>query len=311
MDVKGIHGYNLPTKISGPGKRKPLKFKPRETPRISVAEMLEFAGFSEGLDEQNVNSGGIGPKAPNTRWPGYRLTGLDLSMTMYYRNTNEDKPFEFEERLDIEIHAVTKGAWASFGPRLLTVPQQDGNFKLVERYEYGITVNYNAAGKIGRFEFFALLYSITVMVALVVCSKWAITSISHVFVRRFDDMKTFTENHWLAIEALTYRYTSAGWLGDAAKALDVVMEPPRDTVIKIAQYQARKEGVGGGEQRLGSNNAVAVVPEPASPDGKQGGKQASAGAPSPKKSGQLEPLNNGITGFLGRGSGATFFYNDL
>jgi len=301
MDSRNIHGSNVKTSIEGQGSDKVHYFEDGDTVAIKVKDLVELAWLS--LDDENKNSGGSAPPVGGKYWPSYRLTGLGIAMKMEYANTYQDSPMKSSKTLRINVRSSTEGSWTSKGPRILTVPQADGRFKMVERYEYGLTINYHPAGKIGQFEFFSLLYSVTVMVALVMISTFVITSLSHVFVKSFNSMKSFTENHWLAIEALTYKAREEGWLQDAAMALGVDMEAPRDSQRKIAAFTEAKEGPKVSATRLGATSKVAPSED---------AEGTTFATISPEKPASAKPAKSAGADWPPRGSsGSTFFYNDI
>lgn len=106
------------------------------------------------LDDENVNSGGlgVGGDTGNAYWPRYRLTGVGLLLEMAYKNTNPKKPFDFTKRLELNVMLASETQWNSKGPRIMTLPQNDGRWKLVERYEYDVAIFFKESGAVGRGE---------------------------------------------------------------------------------------------------------------------------------------------------------------
>lgn len=220
VNAMGMKRANLPCVFKGSDGNGPVKhFAEGEIPAVKLKDLLTMAGLA--LDDENTGSGGLGVAegSGNKYWPRYRMTGVNIILNMKYSNTNQKRVFDFSPHLEVTVTHASKENWASIGPRIMTLPQNDGRWKLVERYEYGINLSYQVMGGIGRMDTFSLIYSFLIIIAGFVLTFLVAEFLSGLWVKNYYDMKTFSENNWAMICKLTFDGFRSGQLQKSAMAL--------------------------------------------------------------------------------------------
>jgi hypothetical protein len=210
-ETAGLKEANVKTVIKGKG-GKVLHFAKGETPSAKLSDFIEMAGIT--LDDENRGSGGLGVAegSGNAYWPRYRLTGMALQFEMIYKNTNQKKVTDFTPHLEIAVSLASEKQWNSKGPRIMTLPQNDGRWKLVERYEYELSINFKSAGKIGTPSAFSIIYSFLIIMAGGVLTFLLAELMSGVWIHRYLEKKNFTENNWATLTRLTFEGFQTGEL---------------------------------------------------------------------------------------------------
>ena len=195
------------------------------------------------------------------------MTGVALQFEMAYRNTNAKRPIDFTPHLEISVSVASKNAWSSKGPRVMTLPQNDGRWKVVERYEYDVTLFFKTAGRIGTPSLFSAIYSLLIVMAGGFVTFLLAEVLCGLFIGRYMDKKTFTENNWAMITRLTLSGFQTGELQTAAMALGFspVGPTPAEYAVGGFDSKSRRDGAGfmpaskQNSKTRGSKNGVVYV----------------------------------------------------
>ena len=167
------------------------------------------------------------------------MTGVALQFEMVYKNTNLKRPTDFTPHLEILVSVATKGQWASKGPRIMTLPQNDGRWKLVERYEYATTIFFKVSGTIGSPSLFSAIYSFLIIIAGGVITFLLAEVMCGMFVNKYWDKKNFTENNWAMVTRLTLMGFQTGELQTAAMALGFKPVGPTPVEYAVGNFDSK------------------------------------------------------------------------
>eukprot|EP01138_Halocafeteria_seosinensis_P006955 gb/GECG01007113.1/.p1 GENE.gb/GECG01007113.1/~~gb/GECG01007113.1/.p1 ORF type:complete len:394 (+),score=45.51 gb/GECG01007113.1/:1-1182(+) len=198
----GIGDANVESKLQSDNGKLSKKFENGEPVHIKLSELLEMAGID--LDARHKDSGGA-PPTPGTKWPIYRMTGVDITVEMKYQNFRSDSVFDFSHFLDAKVSA-TQGVWSSRGQQLHSKwNETEGQLIPFERYPQVIAVRFKASGEIGRPDPFTAVMNIAVGAAIFGVAKHIVDTAGNFIIREFYDKKNLDHGDFTVMDYMKKR----------------------------------------------------------------------------------------------------------
>eukprot|EP01138_Halocafeteria_seosinensis_P006958 gb/GECG01007116.1/.p1 GENE.gb/GECG01007116.1/~~gb/GECG01007116.1/.p1 ORF type:complete len:418 (+),score=51.72 gb/GECG01007116.1/:1-1254(+) len=197
----GISDANVQTTVRSEKGDKPKNFAEGEPVSIQIAELLDMAGID--LDERHIDSGGEPPEH-GRKWPLFRMTGVDITVEMRYKNFRSSSVFDFSNTLDATVTA-TEGVWTSLGQIMHSKWEgnsSDGQLIPYERYPQVIMFNFKASGEIGTPDPFTAIMNIAVGAAIFGVAKTIVDTSGNFLVRQFYDKKNLDHGDFLTVQKI-------------------------------------------------------------------------------------------------------------
>jgi len=142
------------------------------------------------------------------------------------------------------------------------VPQPNGTWKQVERYEYDLVVFLKTAGKIGTPSAFSLIYSFLIILAGGVATFLLAEIMSGMWIHRYFEKKNFTVNNWATLTRLTFEGFQTGELQRAAMALGFQPAGPSSSELAVGGFD--NKAIKGGYAGAVLDKAATMSPKKAS-----------------------------------------------